>query len=59
MAITGIILLFHSHLLGWPDVPVALNTGIAFCALRVAIFCVRPDTWLMSVLLADACLPGQ
>ena len=59
MAITGTILLYHAHLLGWLDVPVALNTGIAFCALRVAICCVRPDTWLMSFLLAEACLPGQ
>jgi hypothetical protein len=33
--------------------------SIAFCALSVAIFCVRPDTWLMGVLLTDACLPGQ
>ncbi len=37
----------------WHNVPVALNTGIAFCALSVAIFCVRPDTWLMSVLTGD------
>ena len=34
---------------GWHDVPVALHTGIAFCALSIAIFCVRPDTWLMRV----------
>ena len=32
------------------DIPVALNTGVAFCALCVAILCLRPDTWLMSVL---------
>lgn len=38
---------------GWLGVPVALNTGIAFCAISVAIFCVRPDTWLMSVLTGD------
>ena len=35
------------------DVPVALNTGICFCALGVAIFCVRPDTWLMKVFTSD------
>ena len=28
---------------------VALNTGIAFCALSIAIFCTRSDTWLMRV----------
>ena len=38
---------------GWLGVPVALNTGIAFCALSVAIFCIRPDTWLMSVFTGD------
>jgi len=48
-----------SYLLGvqslheWMRVPVALHTGIAFCALSVAIFCVRPDTWLMEVLAGD------
>jgi len=48
-----------SYLLGvqslheWLNVPMALNTGIAFCALGVAIFCVRPDTWLMAVLAGD------
>jgi len=28
---------------------VALNSGIAFCAVCVAIFAVKPDTWLMTV----------
>jgi PAS domain S-box-containing protein len=48
-----------SYLLGvqplheWMRVPMALNTGVAFCALGVAIFCVRPDTWLMEVLAGD------
>jgi PAS domain S-box-containing protein len=43
-----------SYLLGvqaiheWFDVPVAMNTGIAFCALCFAMFCARVDTWLMS-----------
>ena len=48
-----------SYLLGvqaiheWFNVPVALNTGLAFCALSIAIFCARPDTWLMSVFTGD------
>ena len=48
-----------SYLLGvqaiheWLNVPVALNTGLAFCALSVAIFCSRPDTWLMSGFTGD------
>jgi PAS domain S-box-containing protein len=48
-----------SYLLGvqaihaWLNVPVALNTGLAFCALSVAIFCARPDTWLMSGFTSD------
>ena len=33
----------------WLHVPVALNTGIAFCVLCVAALCVRRDTWLMRV----------
>jgi PAS domain S-box-containing protein len=32
---------------------VALNTGIAFCALVVAVFCARTDTWLMSALTSE------
>jgi signal transduction histidine kinase/ActR/RegA family two-component response regulator len=35
------------------QVPAALPTGIALCALSVAIFCARPDTWLMRVFTAD------
>ncbi len=48
-----------SYLLGaqamhsWLHVPVALNTGLAFCALSVAIFLVRPDTWLLRLLTGD------
>ncbi len=48
-----------SYLLGvqamheWFGVPMALNTGIAFCALSVTIFCVRPDTWLMSIFIGS------
>ncbi len=38
---------------GWLDIPVGLNTGIAFCALCVAILCLRPDTWLMRVLTGE------
>jgi PAS domain S-box-containing protein len=35
------------------NVPVALNTGVCFCALGVAVFCVRSDTWLMKVFTDD------
>jgi len=48
-----------TYLLGVQDlheslnVPVALNTGICFCALGVAVFCVRTDTWLMKVFTSD------
>ncbi len=38
----------HSFL----GVPVAMNTGVAFCLLCVGIFCARTDTWLMSVFAA-------
>ncbi|MBG0859968.1 MAG: PAS domain S-box protein [Bacteroidales bacterium] len=31
------------------NVPVALNSGIAFCALYISVFFMRPSTWLMSV----------
>ena len=31
------------------DTAVALNSGIAFCAICLAIFLIRPDTWLMNV----------
>jgi hypothetical protein len=31
------------------DTAVALNSGIAFCAVCLAIFLIRPDTWLMNV----------
>jgi signal transduction histidine kinase len=35
------------------DIPIALNTGISFCALCLIIFFVRPDTWLMKVFTSD------
>lgn len=35
------------HLMG--NIPVALNTGIAFCAVCIAILFMEPDTWLMKV----------
>lgn len=35
------------------NVPVALHTGITFCAFGIAVFCVRPDTWLMRVFTGD------
>ena len=37
---------FHYFL----NTPVALNTGIAFCFVCLAVWTGRPDTWLMSVL---------
>ncbi len=37
---------FHQFL----GTPVALNTGIAFCAICIAIYFIRPKTWLMRVL---------
>jgi len=37
---------FHYFL----NTPVALNTGIAFCFVCIAVWTGRPDTWLMSVL---------
>jgi signal transduction histidine kinase len=35
------------------DIPIALNTGISFCALCLAILFVRPDTWLMKVFTSE------
>jgi PAS domain S-box-containing protein len=32
------------------QIPVALNTGIAFCALCAAILMIKPDTWLIKVI---------
>ena len=37
----------------WLHLGVALNTGIAFCALCIASFFARPDTWLMNVFIGD------
>ncbi|HYA43084.1 MAG TPA: hypothetical protein VEF34_17410, partial [Syntrophobacteraceae bacterium] len=36
----------------WLGIPVALNTGLALCALGVAILCASPDTWMMRVFTA-------
>ncbi len=33
--------------------PMALNTGLAFCFLCLAVFCARTDTWLMKSLTGD------
>ena len=33
-------------------VPVAVNTGLAFCLLCTGILCARTDTWLMSIFAA-------
>jgi two-component system sensor histidine kinase/response regulator len=38
---------------GLSDIQIALNTGISFCALCIAILFVRPDTWLMKVFTSD------
>jgi PAS domain S-box-containing protein len=44
-----------SYILGVEDLhkflkmPVALNSGIAFCAVCLAVFFMRPHTWLMKV----------
>jgi signal transduction histidine kinase len=35
------------------DIPIALNTGITFCALCFAVLFVCPDTWLMEVFTSD------
>jgi signal transduction histidine kinase len=49
-----------SHLLGVQrGIPLSLgaqmafHTAVAFCFLAVAMFCVRPDTWLTSVFAGD------
>jgi len=36
-----------------PLTPVALNTGISFCALCLAILLIRPETWLMKVFTSE------
>jgi signal transduction histidine kinase len=49
-----------------PNIPMALNTGISFCALCFAALLVRPETWLMKVftsgnmggIMARRLLPG-
>ena len=33
-------------------VPVALNTGLAFCAICAAVLLIKPDSWLMSVFIS-------
>ena len=35
------------------DIQIALNTGISFCALCLAILFVHPDTWLMKVFTSE------
>jgi PAS domain S-box-containing protein len=37
----------------WLQVGVALNTGIAFCFLCIASFCIRPESWLMKVFTGE------
>lgn len=32
-----------------PEIPVALYSGISFCALSIAVLMIRGDTWLMKV----------
>ena len=49
-----------------PNIPTALNTGISFCALCLAILLIRPETWLMKAftsgnlggIMARRILPG-
>jgi len=54
-AVTVSYLVPISYLLGVQGVyallgiQIAFHTGIAFCALGIAIFCARPETWLTSV----------
>ncbi|MGB8491424.1 MAG: PAS domain S-box protein [Bacteroidales bacterium] len=31
------------------DIPVSLNAGLAFCAMSLAIYLIKPRTWLMKV----------
>ena len=35
------------------DIPIALNTGISFCAICLVVLFLRPDTWLMKVFTSD------
>jgi PAS domain S-box-containing protein len=37
----------------WMGIPMAINTGVALCALGVGILCACPDTWIMRVFTAD------
>jgi len=41
------------NLHGFHNVPMALNAGLAFCALCFAVFCMSPDTWLMRVFTVE------
>ena len=38
----------------WAGLGVALNSGVAFVALCLAAFCVRPDSWLMAVFTSSS-----
>ena len=37
----------------WLQVAVAVNTGISFCFLCLASFCIRPQSWLMKVFTGE------
>ena len=49
-----------SYLLGvqslhdWLGTPVALNSGVAFCAVGATVFLARRDTWLMKVFTGES-----
>jgi len=34
-------------------IPIALNTGIAFCGICAAVFLIKPDTWLLKVFTSN------
>jgi PAS domain S-box-containing protein len=38
---------------GIDQVSVALNTGLAFCGLCLAVLVMRPETWLLKIFLSD------
>lgn len=62
--LSNLLGVYHVHEI--QVVPVALNTGIAFCSLCLAILCIHPESWLMKIftgqyggsLMARRLLPG-
>jgi hypothetical protein len=45
--VSYILRVYPVHALG--EIPVSLNTGIAFCGLCAAVLFMKPDTWLIRV----------